>query len=292
MQNLTNQWQTLHYPAPRRLETSTLQLHHAAQLVAMVGNSYLPKKDDDSHTNLEWLPDHQALAGNWVNKNITFRLTLRYLDFTLAWLEKSGKTLAKLSLDGQTKAAATNWMKQVLQQKLNVSPNLLQSISHYDMPHHAVADGAPFQLIDRQFHEELAAYRNNAHYILGTITEDFEHASPVRTWPHHFDTGVYIPVAFNRAGDAIKSVGIGLAIPDKDVDDYYFYVNHWTQDNDADTSTLPELPTGGHWHTRGWTGAILPASAILQMATAELQADLTKSFLKKGIEASLKFIQA
>lgn len=292
MQNLINQWQTLTYPAPRRLEPATQQLHHAAQLLAMVGNSYLPKQDDDSHTNLEWLPDRQALACNWVNKNITFRLILNYPDFILSWLDKAGETLAKFSLDGQTKATAIVWMKQILQEKLNISPELLHPITHFEIPHHGVADGAPFQLIDKQFHEELAAYRQNAHHILGHVAKDFEHASAVRTWPHHFDTGVYIPVAFNRAGDAIKSVGIGLAIPDKDVDDYYFYVNHWTQHNDADTSTLPELPTGSYWHTRGWTGAILPVSAVLQLVTAELQANLTQSFLQKGIEASLKFIRA
>jgi hypothetical protein len=58
----------LHPELARNLGDARLQLHHAAQLVAAMGISYLPHADDDSHTNLGWIDGSaSALASHVVN---------------------------------------------------------------------------------------------------------------------------------------------------------------------------------------------------------------------------------
>ncbi|MBK7874010.1 MAG: hypothetical protein IPJ74_26850 [Saprospiraceae bacterium] len=285
--NFIAKWQMLTYPDPQKLNAPTQQLHHAAQLVSMVGNSYLPKQADDSHTNLEWLPDRQALPGNCIEES--FRLLLQFPDFQLEWQTKNGDIISKFALTDQTKEAGITWMKLILQEKFKVSQAQLKPIAHFEIPHHPVEDGAPFQLITKQLHQELALYRHNAHYILEHFASQYKHASPVRTWPHHFDIGVYIPVTFDEDQNATKSVGIGLAIPDQDIDEHYFYVNHWSKFGNTNSSNLPHLPSG-YWHTKGWTGAVLPISALVKINSAEEQARQTEAFLEAGIAASLILI--
>src|ERR1041384_4350124 len=69
-------WRPIEVREARQLVDARLQLHHAAQLVAGLGISYLPRRDDDSHTNLEWLPAFNALASNPVGAS-AFRLAIR-----------------------------------------------------------------------------------------------------------------------------------------------------------------------------------------------------------------------
>src|SRR3954469_12923617 len=80
------------------LHDARLQLHHAAQLVAAMGISYLPKADDDSHTNMEWIA--HALASNVVGER-SFRLGVRADPFALVVIGGDAE-LASYSLHGNT----------------------------------------------------------------------------------------------------------------------------------------------------------------------------------------------
>ena len=62
-------WKPLDTSAGARLSDARRQLHHAAQLATAFGISYLPKKPDDSHTNLEWIESNSALASNPLGEN-------------------------------------------------------------------------------------------------------------------------------------------------------------------------------------------------------------------------------
>src|SRR4051812_14202737 len=73
------------------LHDARLQLHHAAQLVAALGISYLPKADDDSHTNMEWFVG--TLASQPVGPR-PFRLALRPAPMTLIVLAGDAELLS------------------------------------------------------------------------------------------------------------------------------------------------------------------------------------------------------
>lgn len=290
MTDFTAKWQALTLNEKNKLNTATLQLHHAAQLVAMVGNSYLPKADDDHQSNMEWISNKESLVGHWVGADEDHRLALNYPEFMLTWQNKNGNAIGALMLDGRTRQIAIDWMKEYLQSHFHLDAAQLQSIAHFEIPDHPVASGSAFHVLDAKLHQELAHIRSNAQHILEYFAAKFKKASPVRTWPHHFDTGSYIPVAFDKEKNATKSIGIGLAVADDNIDEHYYYVNHWLKEGEADTSNLPELPSGGYWNTEGWTGAILKNTGILAETEAEAQAKLVKKFLKTSINATLELI--
>ena len=53
----------------------------------------------------------------------------------------------------------------------------------------------------------------------------------------------------------------------------------------SSTGDLPELPGGGHWHTEGWVGAVLPAAAWAEGGKGEEQQARAGAFLDAAIEA-------
>ena len=56
-------WKTLDAVAPIDLVDARLQLHHAAQIVASAGITFLEPQPDDSHPNLGWMDGLGALLG-------------------------------------------------------------------------------------------------------------------------------------------------------------------------------------------------------------------------------------
>src|ERR1041384_7719857 len=92
-------WHEIDPQRASRLSDARLQLHHAGQFVAATGISYLPKADDDSHTNMEWIAG--TLASNLVGDR-PFRVGVRPHPFALA----------SFSLDGKMMAAGTLWIQE------------------------------------------------------------------------------------------------------------------------------------------------------------------------------------
>ena len=54
---------------------------------------------------------------------------------------------------------------------------------------------------------------------------------------------------------------------------------------------LPALAAGGHWHTAGWTGAVLTASA-LRAADHGHEAARAAVFLEGAVQACLQLLRA
>lgn len=290
MSDFPAEWRFLTASPNSLLPTATQQLHHAAQLVAMVAKAFLPPKDDDSHTNLEWIPQRQAVAGNWITAKTKFRLAIVFPTFELQCWNQDYAVLFQFPLNGQTNHSAIAWIAKTLQTEFALPTTTEQLQSKFELPDNLPQDLDIFRYIDSMAFNTLADYYNNAHFLLQQVAYLFEHASPVRTWPHHFDIGVYIPLAFAENQEAIKSIGIGLAIPDEFVDDFYFYVNHWSKTGAIPSTPLPDLPAGAYWNTKGWIGGVLEISTLFPEPSVEAQATRAAAFFDAAITASLALI--
>lgn len=282
-------WHVQTLDSPKVLNPYTLQLHHAAQLVAMVGHGLLPKEADDSQSNMEWIDRRGALLGNDIPLARTIRMGLLYHPFELHIFDHNLDSLDNLNLEGRTKQTAINWIKDHIT-ALGGDAAQVKPIEHFDIPHHPLEDGAEFELPNPIYHLEMAKYRSNADLVLKEIQLKFEQASEVRIWPHHFDTGLYIPLAFDETGKATHSIGIGLAVANEVVDEYYYYVNHWQQSGQAAPKKLPDLKGGGQWTKKKNKMAVLSASALLTHTEAAEQYHQTLEFLESAIQASLMIL--
>lgn len=289
MTNPTDAWQLQTLDSPKVLNPYTLQVHHAAQLVALVGNSLLLKADDDSQSNMEWITRRHALLGRDVKLAQTIRAGLLYHPFELHIFDHNLDSLDNLNLEGRTKQVALNWIKDHIT-VLGGDAEKVKPISHFKIPKHRLDEGAVFELPNPIYHIEMAKYRSNADLIIKEMAARFEHASETRIWPHHFDTGSYIPLDFDDKGKATHSLGIGLAVADKEINEYYYYVNHWMAKGKAAYGNLPKLAGGGRWITDSWVGAVLPVSELLKSNDAHEQHQQALAFFESGIEASLALI--
>lgn len=269
-------WKQLSFKDTHDLNQAIVYIHHAAQLAAAVGNSLLPKSDDDSQSNLEWLPGLNALAGQMIDGS--FRAALRYLPFEILVLDDQNRIREGESIPGRTKEQLLTWLQQAVT-RVGGKGREITPIDHYEIPEHGVAKGEAFPEINSSLHNELIFYRSNADWVLNEVGGLYKEVSPVRTWPHHFDTGAVMTIKKDKKGNASQTIGIGWAIPDGKFPEPYFYVNHWTARDTPDYEQLPALEGAGKWHIGDWKGAILKSSDVIEhKQTADQQQEVLQFF--------------
>jgi len=264
-------WRQLDARIARDLGDVRLQVHHAAQLAAAIGISYLPRHADDSHTNLEWIDSVAALASKPAGSP-PIRLAVRPHVLALLVLDAGNAVIATFLLNGRTLEGAVRWVQaQVGQHALD--PNRYTLTRHYDIPDHPVATAAPFEATIPSHFEELARWFSNAALALEKLIEATPHASPVRCWPHHFDIATLIEVAPG------KTISVGMEPGDQYSREPYFYAS-MTPAPDPKRAR-PALTGEGTWHTQDWMGAFLPAS---RLTTGNQQAQV-EEFLGSAVRA-------
>jgi hypothetical protein len=262
-------WKPIDPAAATRLSDARRQLHHAAQLATAFGISYLPKKPDDSHTNLEWIESEGALASNALYGH---RIAVRISDLSLVIGAES------LLLRGTTMEGAAEWARQVLS-RAGLDGSHYTLARHYEIPSHPVATGAKFDASDDDLHQ-LAAWYSNAAAQLEELRSRDARASDVRCWPHHFDIATLIVPSGG------KSVGVGMEPGDNYYDEPYFYVNMYPSPSAGE---LPESVEGeGAWHTTEWIGAVLRGSHLTRDATS--QKSQVDRFIQSSVDTAIRLV--
>lgn len=278
----------------RLLTDARQQLHHAVQFGAAFGISYLPRRDDDGHTNLAWDTARTAFVTDSLDtRRGSVRVGVRPADLTLLVLCDETET-GSIRLPGLTIMRAADAL-QVALGNAGLDATRYHLARHYEIPGHAVASGAPFDGTDTAALQELAHAFGNASIALerararinahaGNTDSDHDAsdtvasaavASNARLWPHHFDLATLVQVG------AVASTGAGMAGGDQYYDEPYYYVNAYPRPR-TDRLTA-SLAGDGSWHTFEWIGAVLPASRLRGDAVAqERQVD---AFLESALAA-------
>jgi hypothetical protein len=223
------------------------EVHLAAQYLAAAGISFLDKKEDDSHTNLQYNADEATLHTRPLNE-AGDTLSFNYNDFSLVWNDNEKNKV--FGLDGKSHEQVLKWIQAtttVADLKLPYRYQL-----HYELPYE-ITDAFTFKLSDLSALKKLGDIRTLAQNVLEVFVEEQQLKSEVRVWPHHFDTGAFAPLKNNTD----VSISLGMAIPDTICDDHYFYIAGYKEGNALVTNKLPRLSVG-KWMNEGFKGAILP----------------------------------
>ena len=262
-----------------KINKAQLTLHHAVQFIAAAGKYLLEEKDDDSHTNMSWDSKTKTFYSDSINNRA--RVGLHVPTLSLKVTGPTGIELASLSLSGKTKQEGLLWLRQALQLK-QIDSSDLEIEMHYEIPEHPTDKAKPFPELDSTILEELANHRTIADQVCSEIFSKQAKATPARTWPHHFDHGVYVPFRFDDNGEANQSFSVGYAVADSVINEPYFYITQWKKDEEIDYSNVPELEYG-NWLPEKLNGAGLSLSEILKMDDQEKG---IKAFLDKTISFS------
>jgi hypothetical protein len=97
--------------------------------------------------------------------------------------------------------------------------------------------------------------------------------SPVQLWPHHFDlamnwfSGRKVPGTDPTDEEASEEqMNFGFSTGDEGIPDPYFYITAYPLPGGlVKTKLLPEA----NWHTKGWTGALLPYAVLTRLEQPE-----------------------
>jgi hypothetical protein len=274
-------WRPIRGIEQSRLRAARLQAHYAVQWLARAARAFVPPQADDSHTNLGWDDALDGLATHPLNGDL--RPALRVRDLTLQ-LGGAG-VQQQFPFDGRMDADARRWLGVDLAAH-GLDAAKLDAPAPYAMPDHAIAHGVAYgvgELTDAL--AELAAWFANAHAALGKVHDRMRARgfapSPVRCWPHHFDMATLTVISGGDPAHA-PSVNAGLSPGDEHYEEPYFYVSPYPY---PDPAKLPPLPAVGHWHTGGFTGAIAPASRILQSKDHQAAGE---RFLDAAVAAAIK----
>ncbi len=270
----STRWRATAPDLAKALSDARRQVHVAVQFGAAFGISYLQHESDDGHTSLGWDGATNALVSHpAAGKRGAVAVGVRVHDLALV-VTRDGTLVDSVALDGITLVDATNRLRAALAAE-GLDPARLSLTRHYEIPHHSVSDGAPFDVGDGRAIGELARWFSNAALALGDVASSVPGASPVRLWPHHFDIATL--VRYGRTA----STGAGLVGGDAYYDEPYLYVNANPQPR-AEQLTAT-LAGGGHWHTHEWIGAVLPGSRVDGDASA--QAAQVREFLASALAA-------
>lgn len=274
------EWKQISLPFDNQMADALMQQHHAAQLIAMAGRHLIPQQPDDSNTSMEYDIASEMLIGNPLSNGLCVALSLTELSIKILGL--SLNPVSSFSLVNKTKQQAYDELRTTLA-GLDVNVSSLKPELHYQIPDHPLDKGAAFLVKDKSYFQENVRHRHNAGIILTEISQQFKKAAPVKVWPHHFDTGTYIPLAFNKKGEVKRSIGIGWAVADRMINEPYFFVSYWPPESANGFDTLPPLKVG-NWLKGDWKGGVYKLSEFVNLPAA-IQYKRTRSFFGSGIEA-------
>ena len=274
-------WKTLGSIPPKELVDARLQLHQAAQVVASAGVSFLEPQPDDSHPNFGWVDSLGALVGRCLPR-ANAHVGLRVADLSLLLVDKSGRAIETFGLEGRKLEEGYVWLAAAMTRSGALTPSRGLARADYAIPEHATGSDASFSTASRGAFSELSHWFANAHQTLAAFAARTDGASEVRCWPHHFDLGTLIVIATNPDESLAKSIGLGLSPGDESYAEPYCYVSPWPY---PEAGALPALECGGHWHTEGYTSAILTGSDLIA-GPRESQSERLHAFLESAVAAS------
>ncbi|GAA0730693.1 hypothetical protein GCM10009430_42120 [Aquimarina litoralis] len=179
-------------------------------------------------------------------------LSLNYQTFGLEWNDNN--SITTLLLNDKTHRQVLEWIDSMAS-KSNLSKSYTYDL-HYELPY-LITDEYIFKLEDVDTLQQLKEQRILANSVLEEFLKVNKLVSEIRIWPHHFDTGAFAPIEDSSG----ISIGLGMAIPDTMIDDYYFYISGYHGHDGVDTSGFKELSIGT-WKNDGFKGAVLPITGI------------------------------
>ena len=222
-------------------------IHLAAQYLAAANISFVPKEEDDSHTNFGFDVEQLRLLSHQLSSKGD-QLALNYKDFSLEWISHNAHNT--FPLKGKTHAQVLEWLQQM---SLTFIAMPYTYKFHYDLPY-SIDSNYTFQIAATEDLATIANYRVLCENALEQIIQANQLEASIRIWPHHFDTGIYS----NIPNTAEVMVGLGLAIPDTVSDGHYFYASGYKNGNQMDPTAFSPLSVG-KWFSDSFKGGILPA---------------------------------
>ncbi|RNC80007.1 MAG: hypothetical protein ED557_12815 [Balneola sp.] len=236
------------------------RIHYLSQILAKAGRTFIPKKEDDSHTNLYFNAEKNWIEGRWIEtSNGNIKLVLRITDFCMLWVDEKEETIHTVSSVKKLEQEVISQLSKIPHQ-YGLDTASFSDPMHFEIPDYSFK-GFEYQMINRHNLDEWMQWRSLGNKacerVLGMLKVDGD----IRIWPHHFDTGIFVQTK-ERMG-----IGFGLAMQDIKVESPYFYMSGYPAIGSLVYENLPEIEKA-EWITSGeYKGVVLPVTDFEETST-------------------------
>ncbi|NMM48222.1 hypothetical protein [Marinigracilibium pacificum] len=279
---MTDEWRTLKVVHSESLNKTIVTLHKLSQYLSWVGSSYIEKADDFSHTNLGWDAINSSLIGRWTSDGV--RISFNFQEFSYK-LEAPWHYSIILPED-QTFGEVEELLRHLLI-ACGLTGSHFQPSDDYQLPYEFDSD----EEVERPKSKYLSYWadcRSNADLMLHKLAAEYAGSSEVRVWPHHFDSGMVIPIEVKN-DKTLKSIGVGLSIADGLSNEPYFYLNYFSKNDEKGSLVDLEDSDARTINKKHFKGYILPLSMIVSYTGSQAQYDITMDFLNRGIDGIMSY---
>lgn len=255
------------------------RIHLLCQLITKGNRTFVPKRDDDSHTNLYFDAVSHRILGRWIDQGtapVIFALHLD--DQQIEVLNTSIEVIHSTTWVGKTLEELEGEVEQWLPE-LGLNANGFRDPLHYEIPSYPF-EKDPFEQFDAQHLSEWMDYRKLANHLSADFLGMTQAEGEVRIWPHHFDTGIYFELE-------TIGIGFGLAMEDSMGGAPYFYMSAYPKNGAVDYSS-PAKMSLGRWEIHdGYKGVILPLTDIIGFSKVE-QYEKASLYIKEAFTWFMK----
>ncbi len=247
------------------------QLHWLCQILTKANRTFIPKKEDDSHTNLYFDSLGDRIYGRWIltgDRDIIFTLNLgnqqiEILDSTHQ-VVASVQTISKKIMEVEKEI-------EVLLPGLGLNAANFSAKLHFEIPNYAFTNDSIPSIDDKSIYE-WKHFRQMANEACSILLGHAQVWEEIRIWPHHFDTGIYASLTNNLG------LGFGLAMEDEMAGSPYFYMSGYPTNGAINYENIPE---GKEWKWElgeHWKGAVLPLDQLKDKTSTD-QKQILENYL-------------
>lgn len=250
------------------------RLHLLCQKIAKVNRTFVPSKEDDSHTNLYFDPVGDRILGRWIelkDRKLLFMLNLSNMKFEV--VNDSQELLASYAIINRINQDIELEVEAELP-SLGLHGSGFREKLHFEIPDYPFAEEQNSSF-DLAAINEWKAYRSLSNEACALFLGHAQCHEEIRIWPHHFDTGVYTDVKPNLG------LGFGFAMQDEMVGAPYFYLVGYPAQGAIDFNGMPE-GIDWEWKTgEEWNGAVFPISHLANKTDEERKV-LLRDYIKNA----------
>ncbi|MTI87877.1 MAG: hypothetical protein FH748_07905 [Balneolaceae bacterium] len=241
------------------------EIHVLSQIIAKFNRTFIPKRDDDSHTNFYFDLLSRRLYGRWAEAGKhQYCLALHVGAFEFQLINENRISVFEISVRDRTNDELEEKIAEFLPEAGLKKVGFLEKM-HYEIPKYDFINSPFKSWSDKEIRdwETIRSLANDAClWMKSHVMADGE----IRIWPHHFDTGIYVEPNTKRG------LGFGLAMKDPMVNEaYLYYSGYGLNGTSFNYKNLPALEWGRWEVSENWKGAVFPINDLQINAKVRLQ---------------------
>jgi len=247
-------------------------LHCLCQVIAKANRSFVPKGEDDSHTNFYYDALGHRISGRWLRhgeEELLLELDLPGL--VLEYYDARFQKVAEVSAIGRHFESFEQEVRAQFD-SLGWPTKGISDPLHFQVPDYGI-DQLRVPALDAEVLLQWGHYRQIANTACLGLLGYFQKEAEIRIWPHHFDTGIYF-----RVSDHL-SLGFGLAMEDPIAGAPYFYLSAYGRDGSVLQVDNMKPLSAGQWVSGAWSGAILPIKNVSREIVEGFTLEASRSYL-------------